>query len=364
MKKINVLAALAFVAAGLFTTSCSDNGEFAGMNITAEGEDVFALVAHSDVPASFTYGGQTLVGTDVTFETQVEDGVLTVTADGYLPQTANVSFSETKTLNKIDVTLVKESTINVEQSEAKGNTVSNDSENQSVMGLQGILSVAKDVNISGNTKDPFSAVIFEPAPQFADVMKQKEGDVVNVPLIAVRCEPDGAQFDKPISVFVDMNDTEGFDLSCPTAFQGTQVVADARGITAQVGHFSNVFVAANAQLVKTVNKSTTSKVRLKVKAGENVYKYNEYTGYKATYKTGSVEDRFLKSQYGAYASVSRETTFNASSDGYAEIETTQYIYDVTWRSGRVTVRATVYGRFYADATVDGKTVRLHTGGSN
>ena len=161
-----------------------------------------------------------------------------------------------------------------------------------------------------------------------------------------------------------MKDCEGLDLACPTAFAGTSVVATDKGVTAQVGHFSNVFVAANATLVSTVNKSTTSKTTLNVKAGKNVYKYNEYSGYKATYSTNSIEDRFLKQQYGAYTTIAREATFEASSAGTVTIETTQYMYDVTWRSGRVAVRATVYGKLVAYVVSGSKRTQIHTGGSN
>lgn len=366
MKNVKFLAMLAFVAAGLFTTtSCSDNEEFSGMSITANAKMFYELRANSDVPATFTYGGETKTGKEVVFETQVKQGTMTVTADGYLPQEAEINFSEVTTVNNVDIKMVKESTINVAQSQAKGNVISNDSENQGVIGLQSLLSVSDDVSITGNTSDPFSLVVFEPTKKLVDVSNQKEGEVVTVPLVGVRCEPDGAQFDKPVSVSLNLEDAADFDLTCPTAFEGTSVKANAKGVTAQVGHFSNVFIAANATRIKVVDKSTTTSTRLKVKAGENVYKYNEYTGYKATYKANSVEDRFLKSQYGSYASLSRQTKFNASAAGYATIETTQYMYDVTWRSGKVTIRATVYGSLLATATVNGqKTTLFHSGGSN
>ena len=366
MKKVKILAMVAFVAAGLFTTSCSNNDEFAGLSISTNAKAINELRAHSNVPATFVFAGQTKTGTDVIFETETAGGVMTVTADGYFPQTAEIQFTDVNAFANVDIKLVKESSINKSQDEMKGSSITNDSENQSVMGLQSVLSVSNDVNISGNTKDPFSLVVFEPTKKIVDVSKQKVGDVVSVPIVGVRCEPDGAQFDKPVSLSLNLGGCENLDLSCPTAFEGTSVTATAKGVTAQVGHFSYAFIAANAQLIEREDRSVTTKTRVKVKAGKNVFNYNEISGYEADYEDNSAEDKFLQGIYLHRAkTVSRTTEFEASADGYADIETTQYIFDVTYKSKRAYVFATIYGRQEKTATVDGQTIPLyHKGGSS
>lgn len=368
MKKVKFLAMLAFVATGLFTTtSCSSDDD----NDNPQGGDVvnvydYVLVVKSNVAATVAFNGQTQTGTEVTFATSENSnsysGTLSVTATGYLPYNADVDFSENNTVKIVNVTMVKESTNTVAQAEAKGNTVTNDAANQTAMGTSAQIEVPEDVNISGNTVDPFSVTVLSPEADIVGADELEKGEEVSADVMELLCKPNGAQFDKDLTLSIALADGSGCEF---TSDEADQVYWQNGRLYAKAKHFSNVSASMVAQVVSVTESSVTRDISQQAKAGANKFTYAHQTGFTSTVTANGAKYLFLKNKLGAAGSVNREATFSIDKNGYVVIRLVQKVYDFTFKSGTATFTARAYGDIDA-AIVETSTepINIHSGGSN
>lgn len=367
MKKIKFLAMMAFVAAGLFTTtSCSDDD-----NNNPEGGVIvntydYVLVVKSNVSSTFTFNGKSQTGTEATFATSENansySGELTVTATGYLPYTAEVDFSENNTVKIVNVKMVKKSTTEVEQADAKGTTISNDAANQATMGTVAQMEVPTDVNISGNTTDPFSVTVLEPEADVVGADDLDKGQAVSASVMNLLCEPDGAQFDKDLTMSIALADGSGCAF---TSAQASSVYWQNGRLYAKVKHFSTVEAAMDAEVVNIVESTVSREFSQRATAGENTFTYAHQTGFTSNVVTNGAKYVFLENMFGAPGVVNREASFSINKSGYVVIRLVQKVYDYTFKSGTTTFAARVYGDIDA-AIVRTSTepIVIHSGGSN
>lgn len=368
MKKIKFLAMLAFVAAGLLTTtSCSDDD-----NNDPQGGDVvnvydYVLVVKSNVAATVTFNGKTQTGTEVTFATSENvnsySGSLSVTANGYLPYTADVDFSENNTVKIVNVTMVKESTNTVAQASAKGNTVANDAANQAAMGTVAQIEVPSDVNISGNTTDPFSVTVVTPEADVVGADELEKGEEVSAAVMELLCKPNGAQFDKDLTLSIALADGNGCEFSSD---QAEQVYWQNGRLYAKAKHFSTIEAEMVAEVVDVKESTVVREISQQAKAGENTFTYDHQTGFTSNVVANGAKYLFLKNKFGAPGSIKREATYSIDKNGYVVIRLVQKVYDYTFKSGTATFTARAYG------DIDAAIVRtstepitpIHSGGSN
>lgn len=365
MKKISSLfAVLSLAAVGLFTTSCSDNDNPVPVPKVVDDvtvDQTFVLQASSNVSATFTFNGVSKTGKEVEFETNRTTGTLTIKANGYVDETHEVEFSTDNTLAKISTVMVKPASITVPQAQAKGSSVSNDAENTQATGVSGTVSVPSDVNISGNTTDPFSMVVYKPAADIvADVTVNQ---VIDNTVSGVLCEPDGAMFNKPVTVTVTIPDAEGCEFAGP---EGAASVSGNK-ISVEVSHFSRVPINMVAKVLRIVSGSVKNSRTIRIVKGINRFNFTQRTGFVAldAIISGGAKANYLESNHGANGSVVRDAQFEVDADGSAVIEEVQEYEDITYQSGNQTFTARVYRN--VDASVVSTSVdpsAVHSGGSN
>lgn len=363
MKKISSLVAvLALAAVGLFTTSCSDNDNPVPTPKVVEDvtvDQTFVLQVTSNVTAKFTFDGKIQKGKDVTFETNKLTGVLTIEADGYVTEYHEVTFSDENTFNKIATTMVKPSSVEVAQAIVKGTTVKNDPLNKLAIGVDAAVSVPVDVNITGNTTDPFSVVVYKPKTDI--IPEVYTNQVVSNSISGLLCEPDGAIFDKPLTVTVTIPDAEGCE------FEGEEgpAIVDGDNVSVKVSHFSRVPLFMKARVLSVVPGTEVYTIPLRISKGINKFKYAMKTGFDSKVPVGA-KRYFLESTHGAFGSVNREAKFEVDNDGSATIQVIQHYTDITYQSGTQIFTARTYLGVSASvvSTSADTTPAIHSGGSN
>jgi len=363
MKKISSLVAVfALTAVGLFTASCSDNDNPTPTPKVVEDvtvDQINVLEVTSNVTATFTFGNRTLTGKSVKFETNQMGGTLAVKADGYIEETHEVTFSSDKTYFKIEAQLVKPSTIQVSQAEARGSVVTNDVDNTATMGVAAALAVPADVVITGNTVDPFSVVAYKPESDLEPEISANQSITKSV--AGLLCSPDGAKFDKPVTVTMTIPEAAGCEFEDA---EGNLAEVEGDKVSIKVSHFSPVPLFLRARVISAIPGVELNRYNVRISKGINRLSADQRTGFTSSDASG-VKESFLESTHGALGEITRSAQFEVDADGSAVIEERQEYTDITYRSGTQTFSARVYGAF--DATVistSADTTPVHGGGSN
>ena len=363
MKKFSFFLAAAVVTTlGLSVSSCSssDDDNPSVTPVVAETSNV--LTVTTNVNATITFDGQTQANTrTATFKTTKSSASLTVSASNYLEQKADVKFAADNKTQAISVTLVKESTVKVSQAEAKGNTVSNDAANKSAV-AEASITVPSDVNITGSNA-AFSATAYVPVPEVV-AEKIKENVVEKGTVFGVACEPDGAVFDKPVTVSFKVADAEGCEFETS---EGGKVVNNNGVLSTEVMHFSNVVFRMIATVVSATEGSDVTNANINITNGSNTYEYNQPAGFTTPQTAKGVKALFLASKFGANnGRVKNAVNFTSNAVGSAVLRIVQKYIDYTFRSGNQTFTARVYtdAEFDVTSTSNETVIPTHSGGSN
>lgn len=366
MKNVKFLAMLAFVAAGLFTTtSCSDSDNDDPTGGAVVNVYDYVLVVKSNVASTITFNGKSQTGTEATFATSENansySGTLTVKADGYVDYTAEVNFSDDNTVKIVNVRMVKPSTTKVAQATAKGTAVSNDATNQAVMGAQAQIEVPQDVNITGNTTDPFSVTVVEPEADVVGADDLAKGEKVDAAVMELLCEPSGAQFDKDVTLSMALADGTG----CQFQSADADVYYQNGRLYAKVSHFSSIDVDMVAEVTDIKESTVVREISQRATAGENKFSYAHQTGFTSGVIANGAKYIFLKNKFGAPGSINRDASFSIDKNGYVVIRLVQKVFDYTFKSGTTTFQGRAYGDIDA-AIVRTSTepINIHSGGSN
>lgn len=281
MKKFSFMfATAAIVAGGMLTVSCSDSDNEAVKEVVVkkvELDDVKTIQLTSNVDTKFTIGNVSKTGKVVEFEVNGNTATIKAEVEGYVPQEATIDFSKNQNAAAIVFDMVKKSTNLVPQEDAKGHSVASDAANQKATGVVSAIEVPADVVITGNTTDPFAITTFVPAPEVIDLDGVKKNVEVKVPVLGFECDPDGALFDKPVTLSAVIPGIEGFDISVPGA---KNLVREGDKISFTVDHFSSHMVEINA-IAEGIIRGNRQLVNVTVetKGGLMNLPFNMYSGF-------------------------------------------------------------------------------------
>ena len=368
MKNVKFLAMLAFVAAGLFTTtSCSDSDNDNPTGGAVVNVYDYVLVVKTNVSSTITFNGQSQTGTEATFATSENansySGTLSVKANGYIDYTAEVDFSENNTVKIVNVKMVKPSTNKVSQSTAKGQTIANDTENQATMGKVAQIEVPSDVNITGNTVDPFSVTVVEPEADIIGADELSKGETVEASVMELLCEPSGAKFDKELTLSMAMADGDG----CVFKSNDANVYYQNGRLYAKVSHFSSVDVQMDAEVTDIKESTVTREVAMRATAGENKFSYDHQTGFSSNVISNGAKYIFMMNKFGNPGAIKRDAVYRIDKNGYVLVRLIQKVYDYTFKSGTATFQGRAYGDIDAaivQTSTEPIVVPTHSGGSN
>ena len=379
MKKISLfIGAFALLVAATSSCSSGSNSEpeepqAPSVKVDVNAENVVTLT--SNVDATFTLGTQKVVGKkSATFTTIEKSVVVNVEAEGYLSQDVKVAFGESGAAN-VAVTLVKKSTNEVAQDEAKGSTVTNDAANQEAtqdVASEVAIEVPADVTVEGST-DPFSITATpvasaEEVTVEEEVSEEKPQEVAS-PLVAVDCTPSGATFSSPVKLTVSNADiVSDYAFNCVYVKDDgsvEEVVATTSDgkVSADVNHFSTWTFNLIAQIVKKESgKVKVSSVSTPVVGGENTVSYKQKVGCESEAK-GLLGTWVINNFGSKSADVTRTTTITSTGDGNASFEVWQETTTYTVKCGKTTISVKVYGKVSIENIQTSITTPGHSGGA-
>lgn len=354
MKKIAFLLCAAALL-GTMSSCTSDADQTVKLTKVGTSEMTRTLMVTSNALADFTFGGQTVSNaTSATFENAPEKGTLTVTPASvdYFEQNAiDVDFTD-KQIVALDVQIAKRPSIEVSQEDMKnGRVVSNDAENQALTGVTASIAVPAQTTITGNTSSPFSIVTFVPVDGDQRITRA-DGNDGDANVLVMRCAADGAKFSEPVTVTLDIPESDGLDLYCMSE-DGKEVLplAEVGGNKREVklSHFSDWITVMRATEEKAVTRGTPgeeiSTFTISVKAGETItVKYQSKQGAVWTGGTKStVVTNYLKTKVGKYVvSTLTSDPYTPSADGTVTYRVIQPYEDCSYKSGSAKFTARVY----------------------
>ena len=369
MRKFSLIWSVAAIAvAGVLSTSCvrSDNGITRNAPEVVSDDlldDSYQLVLTSNVASTFTLGTESKTGTEVSFSTTSNPVTVTVKADGYIEQTFEVTFSDENRTFSLPVELMKPSTNQVDQAAAKGATVANDAANQAATDTKAAIEVPGDVTVSGNTTDDFSVTVINKAPEPVQVEELEVNKEESAPIASLVCTPDGATFDKPLTLSAVIEGGEGLEYEVPNAKAGTMKV-EGNKVSFQVDHFSvwDILVKATLTAVSE-GEETIYETSRRVSNGETTISitYPVYAGFESD-ATGILADWLIKNFGETKTKIEKTGTVTVENEGSVSIKIKQKFYDFTFKSGDVQFKARVYGEVTSEVNGQVSTAG-HSGGS-
>ena len=371
MKKFKFLSAMAALLVAGAMVSCTSSDDPVIKPIISgltTGEITYKVTVTSNVETKFTFNGETKTGKTAEFEVNASNytAALTAKAEPVDPayslgeKNAKVAFSTEKQTALVEFNFVKPSTETKSQAEMKaGATVANDAENQEAAGVPVTISVPEGTVITGNTTDPFSVTAYQ-VPASQETAEIKKNQAVSADIYTFDCKPDGAAFDKDLTLKVNLG-KEAAGLM--VAVNDVNYIVDNDGfVEFKAKHFSTITITIFGKIVSfTDGKKTISSNSIDLKAGENVFSYTMNKGIE-TSETG-VGLFILSSVFGdVHMDVVEETgSFNSTAAGTATLTVEQKYIDVTVQSNTRTFSARVWGEVVATVTpADGPS---HSGGA-
>lgn len=367
MKNLIKTLALGAVVIASFTACHTRDGETIVPIDNVVRTSTRVLVINTNVSASISFGGQTINGTTATFNTNANTGKVYITATGKKAVTLDIDFDGGEYL-AYDIDLVSVApAVAAAAAEAPGAApVSNGDVNAADNdGVTADFSVAGNTN-TGTTGD-YSITVFTPTEVETDIEEVQKNEQVEEPVLALDCRPDGAVFENPITVNVNIPQSNGFDLGCfdengnetPSAHEGDK-------LSIQLNHFSIWDIILKATLLDT-NEDVI----------ENVYTGDASRGsIPYTFRFGFDNNatsplivKYLKKLFGISARDARKTVTFKRVEGEARLTVKQQVKTYNFRSGNQTFSVTVYGKVTESLSIMAAPevvpdVPTHGGGSN
>jgi hypothetical protein len=386
MRKTKFLSmATALCAVAVMTTSCwNASGDPVTpaaevSNITAE---QYSVIATSNVEAEFTISAPATIVkdadkkgvsfTDIATNNKIVKVTAKVNGDEYInsEQIAFVNFSDKSTSASIAFTFVKKSTDTKTQQEVLNSTtdVTLNSDQTEGSEANAGMTIPAGVAISGDVdpNESFSVTAYETTPAVVNAEKVKVGETVatDETLMVMNCTPSGAQFDKPVTLTVNV----GAELAGETITidnngeKVTGVVKNDGTVTFDVNHFSKWDVLFAPIATKIVSGSTTLATlsSFNVVSGINEFSYEKNVGVQSSAK--GLIAMFISKYLGISVSKMQDTgSFESNGQGTATIKIDQNYTDYTFKYGAKTFTARVWGNIVTTVTIAGG--KAHSGGS-
>ena len=309
------------------------------------------LVVRSNVDATFSFDGQTMTGTEATFETTADAGTLKATAAGKRGVEMKVSFANTD-YQELEVTLVTPG--NAYVAATVESALAGSSEGEVSNGAANAADndgVTASFNVAGNTNDgttgDYSVTVFTPENVETNTDAITTNSTANEPVLALDCQPDGAMFRVPIAMEVRIPDSNGFSLRCESAADPSDVLTIAEDwgrMNISFNHFSvwNIVLEAIAASVT----KTTQAISAEGDASTGSLEYKFDYGFESTYAASfTLVTKYLKKLFGVAKKVASQTIeFEPVEGGIAKLTATQDVNTYTFVSGSRSFSATVYGK--------------------
>lgn len=325
------------------------------------------LVIHANTNATFNMGGVTKNGTEAKFETNANAGTVNITAAGKKAIALDFDFDGGEYL-EYDVVLVSEApAVPAATAEADNAApVSNGEENAADNdGVTAEFSVAGNTN-TGTTGD-YSITVFTPATTETDIEEVEKNDKVEEPVLGLECKPDGAVFENPITVTVNIPESEGFNIGCFDE-NGNETTSTHTGnqLQVQLSHFSVWDIILKADVTE-LNATYDEKVYTG-DANDGRISYNFKFGYE-TDATSSLITKYFKKLFGVPVKESKKTVTFGKVNGKAKLTVSQKVKNYTFKSNNKTFKVKVYGKITESLSIEATpevapVIPTHGGGSN
>ena len=387
MRKTKFLSmATALCAVAVMTTSCwntSDDPVTPPAEVSKIAAEQYSVIATSNVEAEFTISvpatavkdadKKGVSFTDIANTTKKVTVTAKVSGDEYVnkEQTATVNFSAKSPSASIDFTFVKKSTDTKTQQEVKNSTTDVTLTSDQTEGSEANagMTIPAGVDISGDVdpNESFSVTAYETAPEVVSTEEVKVGETVatDEKLMVMNCTPSGAQFDKPVTLTVNV----GTELAGETITidnngeKVTGVVKNDGTVAFDVNHFSewDLLFAPITSKIERGSTTLTTLSSFNVVSGINEFSYTKNVGVETTAKKGLIA-MFISKYIGGAASKLQETgSFESNGQGTATIKIEQNYTDYTFKYGAKTFTARVWGNIVTTVTIAGG--QAHSGGS-
>ena len=362
MGKIKFLGLLAaFFAVSISLTSCNRSDDPVGKDkVTDIKTPKSSVLATSNVSAKYSIDAAATSdfaadGKKAIFR-DIESSSVKITAeytgadaDKYVnaKQTATVNFSSKPYGVPIDFVFVEKS-VPVAQAVAIGGApVVNKDQAVTVASI----TVPEGTKVSGSTEGFAITAYKTPANTLADIAK---GDKVKAGGYVLSCQPDGAKFDKPVTlkVFVGKG-LAGLPLTLESGNESVEGKVDADGtVSFKVSHFSDWILKLP---LKTLSEPTSFSdlippiQTINAVSGENKFSYTKKIGFDVDLVQGNAKAfqficDVLQSIYGDFnSSLTEEASFTVDGAGIANVSVFQnkskvkmsdlddmFIFDVTY----------------------------------
>ena len=344
MKKFSLMfATVALVAGGMLTASCSDSDNESAKEVVVKGivfDKEKTIQLTSNVDTKFTIGNVSKTGKVVEFEVEGNSSTIKAEVEGCVPQEAKIDFFNNQNASAILIDMMKKSTNLVAQEDAKGNSVASDAANQKATGVVSAIEVPADVVITGNTTDPFAITAFVPAPDVIDIDDLKPGKEVRFTVLGFECNPDGALFDKPVTISATIPGIEGFDIDVPGA---KNLVREGDKISFMVEHFSYSFLQIVSKIRKVSMRSKQiHNVTLEAKNGSVDVPYRVFSGFEGN--PTNWWKAFATSLFGSpLQQIKKNLKVIVEGTGSVNVVIEQAILDVEFVSGSQSLTLSVMG---------------------
>lgn len=362
MRKIKFLGVLAALfAVSISLTSCNRSDDPVGKDkVTDIKTPKSSVLATSNVSAKYSIDAAATSdfaadGKKAIFR-DIESSSVKITAeytgadaDKYVnaKQTATVNFSSKPYGVPIDFVFVEKS-VPVAQAVAIGGApVVNKDQAVTVASI----TVPEGTKVSGSTEGFAITAYKTPANTLADIAK---GDKVKAGGYVLSCQPDGAKFDKPVTlkVFVGKG-LAGLPLTLESGNESVEGKVDADGtVSFKVSHFSDWILKLP---LKTLSEPTSFSdlippiQTINAVSGENKFSYTKKIGFDVDFVQGNAKAfqficDVLQSIYGDFnSSLTEEASFTVDGAGIANVSVFQnkskvkmsdlddmFIFDVTY----------------------------------
>lgn len=389
MRKVFLLSLSAvMLAVGMMFTSCrrSDDPVFYKATLSnirsSYNNGVYFITLKSNVEATFTVGSQTKTGREVVFE--VTDPLVGIKAviDGveYIAttQATQVASNAFKSHSTVNLYFFKPSDNAVPQSEIKGKTLTNSTENQQAVGdALGIGSFTPSVTfpnnliISGNTTDPFSVTATVPTPILVEKFPEV-GEKLELPFLAFDFSPEGAIFNQDIPMSFNLGtDAAGMTLKLKDPNTGEEMeekVGNDGSFSYGFDHTPayDVFMEVEAKNKKEGTVSLFDK-NLEIAAGSNSYNFTLNGGFQTEEQNlpKYIMDALTSIFGDPYYTTPVTGSFDSNIPSEAKVDVKQSYIDYVLEVGGRQVHVKVWGPYVMKITPDNGspyTYDSHSGG--
>ena len=283
-------------------------------------------------------------------------------------QTVSVKFSNKTTTAALNFTFVKKSTTTVGQDDAKANGATLTNDDKSVAAASMVLPVG--IEVTNGVQGAFGLTAYKAPVNLSEDEDLTLNQSFSVKVVSLNCQPDGAAFNKNVSLVVDY----GKKLAGKTVTlkNGTDEVSATVGNDGKaefgVAHFSDweddfaAFITG-----KEVTTETIATVDVKAVAGTNEFTYKKYVGVE--HDLDGILAVYVNSLLGYFGvelkgQVDETASFEATGAGDAKVTVSQDKTVYTFDYNGIKFQAARWGSVAYKVEINGETTNGgHSGGA-